>query len=485
MKKNNLENIGIIGIKWSSFGIIGKSLCQIFQIIILTRYLSVESFGLVAMALFVINFTNIFVEMGFTAAIIHFQDADDKHYSSVFWFSMLFSFFMYLITFLLSSSVANFYGELELELIISILGSNIIFLSIGRVNRTILQKKFKFKKMNIIDFVSSFFGLLSSVILAICNYGIYSLIFGTLIGSFVSSLLLLIYRENKIYFYFHIKDLKPFFKVGSFSMSSSVLSFFSNDIDILIIGKTIGPKSLGFYSLSKQLLLKIYSIVNPIVTSVLSPLLSSIQHERKKIKSAYLKVTRLLSLINVPIYLFIIFLSQEILTILYGHEYIVAKYILSSLAVVYCINSISNPVGSLQIATGRTDIGFKWAVISMLIHPIVIYLASLINIDTVALSRMFLSLIMIIPLWFVQLKPMIKVTLKEYLLQFYKPLLFFLFIFAANYVYLLEIKFYHILYIKILIKFSIWLILILLYCYFFAKKDSINLFNKLKLQLKR
>ena len=263
------------------------------------------------------------------------------------------------------------------------------------------------------------------------------------------------------------------------------MSFFTTDIDVLIIGKTLGPKSLGLYTLSKQIVLKVFSVINPIVTNVLSPLLSSIQNDKKKMKSSFLKVTSLLSYVNLPIYLLLLFFSQEILLFLYGKEYVVANFLLLSFVTIYFISSISNPVGSLQIATGRTDIGFKWAVISMLISPIIIYFASLIDIDTVALSRMFLSLIMIIPLWFVQLKPMIKVTLKEYLLQFYKPLLFFILIFGANYFYLSEIKFSESLSISILIKLSIWLILIVLYHYFFAKKDSINLIYKLKLQLKR
>jgi O-antigen/teichoic acid export membrane protein len=481
----DLNKVGFNGLKWSSVGMIVRSLVQVIQISILTRFLPVEAFGLVAMALFVINFTNLIVEMGFTAAILNRQQASDKELSSLFWFNLLIGFILYLIIYLFSPSVSNFYEETELKLIITILGSNIIFLTIGRVQRTILQKNFKFKKISIVDIISSLIGLVLATVLAINNYGVYSIIYGTLISSISSSLLFLILKENKIYFHFRFDEIKPFFKVGSYSLLSSVLSFFTTDIDVLIIGKTLGPKSLGLYTLSKQIILKVFSVINPIVTNVLSPLLSSIQNDKKKIKSSFLKVTSLLSYLNLPIYLLLLFFSQEILLFLYGKEYVVANFLLLSFVTIYFISSISNPVGSLQIATGRTDIGFKWAVISMLISPIIIYFASLIDIGTVALSRMFLSLIMIIPLWFVQLKPMIKVTLKEYLLQFYKPLLFFILIFGANYFYLSEIKFSESLSISILIKLSIWLILIVLYHYFFAKKDSINLIYKLKLQLKR
>jgi O-antigen/teichoic acid export membrane protein len=256
----------------------------------------------------------------------------------------------------------------------------------------------------------------------------------------ISSIALVVLNSKKhsIQFYFDVKELLPFLKVGSYSMGSRLVSFFSTDIDILIIGKTMGPASLGLYSLSKQLILKLYSIINPIITNVLSPLLSSIQDDPKRLKRYYLKVVALISTVNIPIYLIVVVLSSEILAIVYGLEYTEAKNILSSLALVYCINSISNPVGSLQIATGRTDIGLKWAIFSLIVTPVVIYFASKFDINTVAFSRAILSLVMMIPLWFIQLRPMANIGLKEYLSQFYKPLLFFLT--ATLFVYLMGNK---------------------------------------------
>ena len=93
----DLNKVGFNGLKWSSVGMIGRSLVQVIQISILTRFLPVEAFGLVAMALFVINFTNLIVEMGFTAAILNRQQASDKELSSLFWFNLFIGFTIYVI----------------------------------------------------------------------------------------------------------------------------------------------------------------------------------------------------------------------------------------------------------------------------------------------------------------------------------------------------------------------------------------------------
>ena len=158
-------------------------------------------------------------------------------------------------------------------------------------------------------------------------------------------------------------------------MGSSILDFFSSETDILIIGKMLGAESLGVYSLSKQIVSKLYSIVTPIIINVLNPILSAIQKEKSKVKYYYLKVVNLLASLNFPIYFIVILLSKEILTILYGDAYISGYLVLSFLAISYGLNTIGNPMGSLQIATGRTDIGFKWTILRVVITPIVIFFA--------------------------------------------------------------------------------------------------------------
>jgi len=379
--------------------------------------------------------------MGFTSAILHRQNANNEEYSSVYWFNLLISIFLFLIIFSLTPFISHFYGQAELTSIVPILSANLILLAIGHLHQTIMRKEFRFKEISLINLFGCLLGLISAFVLAKNGYGVYSLVYSTLIVSAVASIIFLIFniRLHRIYFHFNFKELTPYFKIGSYSVGSQFISFFSTDIDILIVGKMLGPGPLGIYSLSKQIILKVYSILNSTITNVLTPLMSVTQTDESKLKAYYLKVTFMLSSLNIPIYLLIIILAKEILIILYGSKYVEANLILSFLAISYCINAISNPVGSLQIATGRTDIGLRWAIFSLLITPLVIYFSSLANINTVAFMRALLSFVMLIPLWWMQLKPMANIKLGEYFAQFIKPYLLLLFIAT---VYLLYSNFY-------------------------------------------
>lgn len=422
----SLRKSAISGVKWTTVGVIGRALFQLIQISILTRFLPKEAFGLVAMALFVVNFSNIFADMGMTSAILHRQEATKKEYSSIYWLNIFISLLLYTILYLSASWVAIFYNEPELKLLIPIISISLLLMAIGRQHRTIMQKQFQFKAIAIIEIIAILFGLLTATILAIKNFGVYSLVYSTLTTAFISNSLFLVlnFRLNPITMRFRLSEAKPFLKVGGFTMGSSMLDFFSRDIDVLIIGKMLGADNLGIYTLAKQIVMRLYSMVNPIVINVLNPIFSSIQKEKNRLKHYYLKVVYFLSSINFPLYLLLIVLSKEILIIIYGTEYSSGYLVLSFLALSFVTYTINSPVGTLQVATGRTDIGFKWTIYRLIVTPITILIAAQISIEAVAGALAILSILLALPLWYVQLRPMASIKLNEYLNQFIKPFVF-------------------------------------------------------------
>ncbi|MEX0939734.1 MAG: MOP flippase family protein [Candidatus Paceibacterota bacterium] len=424
----NLKSTAISGVKWTSIEKIGKSIFQLLQIAILTRFLPKEAFGLVAIALVVIGFTNIFVDLGLSSAILYKQDATEKEYSSIYWLNIFISLFMFAFLLIITPFISAFYEEKDLVNIIPILGINLLLMAIGRQHRTIMQKDFRFRPITFIELIAYFLGLIVAIFLAYEGAGVYSLVYSTLLYSAVSNVLFLVtnIRNNPISLRFKINEIKPFLRVGGYKTGSRILDFISQEADIFIIGKILGAELLGVYTLSKQVVLKLYSLINPIIVNVLSPLLSSIQKDKERLKKSYLQVIHFLAYINLPLFLVVLAGSKEILYFLYGNSYVEAYLVLSFLSLYYCITSLSNPVGSLQIATGRTDIGFFWTILRVLITPAFIFIGALHSINGVAFAILLLGVLLLIPLWYIQLLPLAKISLKEYFQQFYRPLIIFL-----------------------------------------------------------
>src|SRR5690606_15943571 len=114
---------------------------------------------------------------------------------------------------------------------------------------------------------------------------------------------------------------------------------------------------------------------------------------------------------------------------------------------------VSNPVGSLQVALGRTDIGFYWTIYRILSTILIIFIASYFDINTLVVLYLILAIVNTIISWRFQLKTMINLQLKSYLWIISKPLLISLIISIPYYVWFSNI-------------FNLWymIILSLIYC---------------------
>lgn len=468
------------GLKWSTLGTVGLAAFQLIQISILTRFLPKEAFGLIALAVLVVNFTNIFVEMGLTSAIFHKQDATKNQYSSLYWLNIIISIFLYLFLFLTSKWIADFYEEEVLKNIIRILGLNIIIISIGKQHRALMQKNLIFDVIAKIDLFSYFIGLLIAVFLAWKGYGVYSLVYSTLITSLLSSVTLFYkrFKEDPIYFHFSFAETISFLKVGGFSLGSNILDFSSREIDIIIIGKFLGTEFLGIYSLAKQISLKAYSVMMPIIFNVFNPLLASLNKEKDKMETYFLKLLYGITNLTFPIYLAVILAASEILSILYGSNYTEGATTLIGLTVFQACFTIVKPSGSLQIATGRTDIGFLWTIFRNVVTIGVLYL--LVKYFSPQLIAVFLggvSLILVFFLWNVQIKRMSSIKFKTYISQFIFPIIALISTIILKIVLLDVFITIHNTFLSALIKIITGLLFYFLIVLFFDKKRILKELN--------
>lgn len=420
----DLRTTTLSGLKWTTVGTIGQSVFQVLQIVILTRILPREAFGLMALTLMVVNFTTIFVDMGLGSAILHRQNATPKEYSSLYWFTLLVSGLVYLLLLIVTPYIAGFYHENELLHLIPLLGISLLLSAAGRQHRMVLQKDFQFSTIAKADLIAILGGLLVAVGSAWAGAGVYSLVFSMLVVNLISNTWMVVVntRSYPLQFRLRISETYSFLKIGSYNMGSNLMDFFSRESDTLVIGKLMGTEVLGLYSLAKQLVIKVFNMLNPVMLNVLNPVLSSVQTETKRVKALTLKSVSLIVAIVFPVYFFIALLSQPLLYILYGQEYVAGWMILAFLSVSYALQSLYSPSGSLQIATGRTDIGFRWTLLQAALTPLMVVLAAPLGINLVALALALLSLVLILPHWAIQYRPMAGITLREYVQALGRPL---------------------------------------------------------------
>ena len=84
----SLKLEAIRGVTWSAVQKWGVRIISFLVIAILARLVLPESFGLVAYATVFTAFAQIFVDQGFSDAIVQFQNLEREHLDTAFWVSL-------------------------------------------------------------------------------------------------------------------------------------------------------------------------------------------------------------------------------------------------------------------------------------------------------------------------------------------------------------------------------------------------------------
>ncbi len=423
----SLKKQAISGIKWTSLSSVVIALMQIAQVSILARILSPSDFGLMAIVMVVIGFSRIFSDMGISNAIIHKQNTTHRQLSSLYWLNIVSGLTVFIIITACSPLIALFYKEPKLTELLIILATSFIILAIGNQYRVLFQKELRFNLMAKIEITAACGAFSVAVLSAIKGLGAYALVYASLTNAVISSSLFLFLglRDHKPSFVFKYTEIKDYIGFGIYQMGDSTLNYFNSEFDVILIGKLLGPESLGVYSIVKQLAMRPAQIINPIITRVTFPVMAKVQDDNEQLKKIYLKTVNYLTSINVPIYITMAVLAESIVMVMFGKTWREGIPILQILSIYAMIRSTGNPIGILLLAKGQVNLSFLWNFSLFIFIPLVIWFGSGHGIIGVAYALLALQMTLLIPSWYFLVRKMCQANIKEYfyniIIPFYVP----------------------------------------------------------------
>lgn len=463
------------GTIWTTAAFAAQGLIQLLRLSILTRFLEKSDFGLVAIVVLVLGFTQIFADLGVSVSLFSRTKITKKEYSSLYWVSVILGVLLYVVLVIMAPVIADFYNYDELMSLIPILGLDLIFSTLGRQFRVFREKALDFKTLAIIDIAAAFSSLLLALTLAINGFGIYSLVFSTLFSSFLATTLLLIngLRTHPLLFYINLKEGRSFYKIGLYQTGSQILDFLTANLDILIIGKIMPASDLGVYNLVKQLVQKGYTMINPIVSKVAIPVLASLQEQGQELKKRYLQMLEILAFTNCAIYGLLALLAKEVLTIFYGVEYQDATLIFQLLCIWGVLAGISNGVNTLVIILGRTDLGFFRTIIRIALNTILMIFGATYGFIGIVIAQVLLTVVFLNLDWILMINRAMKtISFYDYIGVITPKLIVVLLIFSV----LFYIKNHEIGLVENIFVSSFVYSLLFLGVYFFLQRDIIKRF---------
>ena len=189
--------------RFSVFGI------QFVLQIILARLLSPEHYGVLSVMMIFINLANVFIQTGFNTALIQDKDVEETDYSSVFWVSLFVALCIYIVIFISTPFIGEFYNMPDLVSPLRVLALMLFPGAFNSIQIAKISRDLNFKeifKSNLIGVIIS--GLIS-IYMAYCGAGLWALVFQTLINAIVVSVVMVFTVKWKPVFVLNISRINP------------------------------------------------------------------------------------------------------------------------------------------------------------------------------------------------------------------------------------------------------------------------------------
>ena len=355
------------GIYWSAASNFANKGMQFVFSIILARLLAPSDYGVVGMLTIFITIIQLFVDSGFSQAIITKQDRTQQDLSTAFFFNIGVGILGYAILFMVSPCIARFYGMPILSPILKVSALGVVFNSLSIVQSANFAIRLDFKTPAIISVFSQFFAGLIGIILAYNGFGVWSLVFQQVVGGAVGVVLNWISVRWIPSMEFSVSSFRYMFGYGSKVLGASIISTVYDNIQPLIIGKCFSATMLGLFSRAQSFAVFPSSNFSGILNGVTFPLLSKINGDIQRLASVYRRLIRMSAFIVFPLMIGLAALAEPVVKILLPE----ALEYTHTIFQIICFSLIWQPISSVNLnllkAAKRPDIVLKLEIVKKIV----------------------------------------------------------------------------------------------------------------------
>lgn len=323
----------IKGSFWSIFGQFITLFITFISNIILAKLLSPNEFGQMGIIMFFLAVLSVLTESGLGGALVRNKDATQIDYSTVFVANLFLSVFLFIVIFLLSNPIAEFYNDNEISKIL-IASSTIILINAFQISQNArLVSNFRFKQKYLYKFLAALLSSIIGIILAYQGFGIWSLVYLQISNAFFFTCLLWICERSDLSFKFSSSSFKSMSSFGIYTTLSSIVTSVFDNIYQLVLAKYFSLNLTGNYYQAKRLQEVPGGVLNMVSQGVVFSLLAKLQDDKEKFTRIYNIISKYFIIILGLVSIITFGYAKPLILLLFGENWIESIYFMQMLTV--------------------------------------------------------------------------------------------------------------------------------------------------------
>lgn len=319
-------------IRWQSVNVMMQVLLQLTFIFLLARMLAPADFGVMAIALVIVGFVEIFAQVGIGPALIQRAHIDSSHLRTAFSFSLALGIIFFAGMYALAPWIASVYGEPLLTEVLRWVAFSFILSAAAIVPRSILIREMAFKKLFIAALVAMVIGnLIIGLGLAWSGAGIWSYVAALLSQNTLLGLMYWAQKTVPIGWRWDRTALNDMLGYGGRSTVFNMANYSAGKVDTLLVGRlTQTPGTslheswtlTGLYDRSSYLMGLPITVLGKLSDSVLFSGMSALQEQRAALQRVVQRAVALIGLLVLPGSVLLVIHASDIAVLFLGNQYV-------------------------------------------------------------------------------------------------------------------------------------------------------------------
>ncbi len=351
------------GLFWKLLENGGAQAVQFVVAILLARLLTPAEYGVVGIIMIFITIANVFVQSGFSTALVQKKNADASDFSSVCYFELVLSVGLYAVLYAAAPWIADFYKIAELREIVRVLAIVLFPGAVISVQTAYVSRNMEFKGLFLSTLAASLISGAVSIGMAMRGFGVWAMVGQQMIYYFALMIVLFFTVSWRPIWLFSFEKLRTLFSFGWKLLCASLLDTVFNNLYGLLIGKIYNEELLGSYNRGEQFPKLIATNLGAAIQAVLLPAFSAKQDDMVEVRNMVRKAIQMSSFVVLPMLLGLFAVADTLVLVLLGKQWLVCVPFLRITCITYCFWPIH--ITNLQAinAVGRSDIFLKLEVV--------------------------------------------------------------------------------------------------------------------------
>ena len=412
------------GSAWALFGFGGTNVLSFVTTIVLARLLVPADFGLVSLTITLLAVAHLAQESGLGAALIVHKGELRRAAASVLVFSPVVAVAMYSALFVLAPLFSDLFHAPRLTAVLRITALVVPLRGLAIMPRALLERSMLFGPIAGMEIAGGLAQAVVAVALAAAGAGVWSLVAGQLAAGFAQltvawgfSPLRPSPREAQ---WATLRELARF---GRHVGAANIINYGNSAAEGIVIGRALGTKPLGFYSLASRLAQMPVDVLGNILGRGVYAAMAQVSDDLAGVKRIWLTNLQRVALLTVPSSIGIVFAARPLVEVMLGPSWKPAILPLQILALNGIVQTFSATSGELFQALNRAHYRVYVEVAHfILVVPALILGSQVRGIAGVAAAVVFVNLATGVPVVITSMR-LVRASPAELVTSLYRPAL--------------------------------------------------------------